>query len=102
MDNIRISFRNLDPSPGAEALVRQRVSELFHLDDRITLCRVVMEAGRRGYEPGRQYHVALDLVVPGSEIVARGADDELPTAIRGAFEQARRQLNELKHRHAGR
>jgi ribosome-associated translation inhibitor RaiA len=102
MDNLHISFRNLDPSPAAEEQVRRRAAELAHVDGRITACRVVMELGRHGHEPGNLFHVHLDVVVPGSEIVVREAHDDLYAAIRDAFEAARHRLQNNMHRHEGR
>lgn len=102
MDSLRISFRNLDPSPSAEELVRRRVAELVQADDRITSCRVVMEMGRHGHEPGNLFHVHLDVVVPGGEILVREAAEDLHLAIRETFDLARRRLQEYVRRHDGR
>jgi ribosome-associated translation inhibitor RaiA len=102
MDSLRISFRNLDHSPSAEELVRRRAAELMQTDDRITSCRVVMELGRHGHEPGNQFHVHLDLVVPGGEILVREARDDLLAAIRETFDVARRRLQDHVRRHDGR
>ena len=102
MDSLRISFRNLDPSPAAEEQVRHRAAELMQADGRITSCRVVMELGRHGHEPGSQFHVHLDVVVPGGEIVVREARGDLHAAIRDAFGEARRRLQDHAHRHNGR
>lgn len=102
MDSLRISFRNLDHSPSAEELVRRRAAELIQSDDRITSCRVVMEMGRHGHEPGNLFHVHLDVVVPGGEILAREANSDLHAAIREAFDVARRRLQEHVRRHDGR
>lgn len=102
MDSLRISFRNLDPSPSAEEQVRRRVAELIQTDDRITSCRVVMELGRHGHDPGTQFHVHLDVLVPGGEILVREARDDLHAAIRETFDLARRRLQDHARRHDGR
>jgi ribosome-associated translation inhibitor RaiA len=68
---VQITFRNLDTPPAAEAKVRERVEELEQFYDRITSCRVVVEAPNRHHREGRLYHIRVDLKVPGSEIVVK-------------------------------
>ena len=102
MDSLRISFRNLDPSPSAEEKVRRRAADLMKTDDRITSCRVVMEFGRHGHDPGNLFHVHLDVVVPGGEILVHEAGEDLHAAIRETFDVARRRLQEHVRRHDGR
>ena len=102
MDSLQISFRNFDPSEAAEQTVRRRAAELAQVFSRITSCRVVMESGRRGHDPGDLFHVHIDVVVPGNEIVVREANADLYAAIREAFDGARRRLQDHARRHEGR
>ena len=50
---LQITFHNLDPSPTVETKVRERVAELEQFYDRITSCRVMIEA------PSRRHHEGL-------------------------------------------
>ena len=95
---LQIAFRNMDASTAAEALVRQRTAELEQYSDRISGCRVVLDCVHPQNPLGRLYTVRIDLTVPGGSIVVnRGpgsdhAHDDLPVAIRDAFDTARRKL----------
>jgi ribosome-associated translation inhibitor RaiA len=97
---LQISFRGMDTSPATEALIRERAEKLDRFHDRITGCRVVVEASHRHQRKGRLYHVRVDLTVPGHEIVVgRERDDDhshedIKVAVRDAFDAARRQLED--------
>lgn len=107
MTTVQISFRNMDPVPSAEALVRSRVAELEQFSDRIGGCRVVLDAAHRRHRQGRTYDVRIELSVPGGPIVvSRNPDEdhaheELGVAIRDAFDAARRQLQDRMRRMEG-
>jgi ribosome-associated translation inhibitor RaiA len=104
---VQISFRGMGPSPSAEAQVRRRAEELEQFSDRVTACRVMMEAAHRRHRHGRIYHVRIDLSVPGGRLVtgrepgANHAHEDLHVAIRDAFDAARRRLQNHKQRLAG-
>jgi len=114
---VHITLRHMDSSPAVEELIHQEAAALNQYFDRITDCRVVVEAPHHHRQRGQAYHVHLDLGVPRKRIVARyepssipevGHDDnakpriagqgEAPAqkdaylAVRGAFNAARRQL----------
>lgn len=95
---VQISFRNIEASPAVEERVREKVAKLEQYHDRITSCRVVIEAPHRQHHKGKLYHVSIDLTLPGEEIVvARDpkddhAHEDVYVAIRDAFEAMRRQL----------
>jgi ribosomal subunit interface protein len=103
----QITFRNMGPSPAMETQIRQRLDELNHLFDRITGCRVVVEAAHRHQRKGRIYHVRVDLSVPGNEIVVKRdppehhAHEDMHVAIRDAFDAVRRQLEDHVRRSRG-
>ena len=82
-----------------EADMRRRFAELR---------RVVVEAASKHHRHGNPYHIHVDLVVPGSMIVVDRdsgnprAHEDPYTAVRDAFEAARRRLREHMRRHDGR
>lgn len=104
---VRIAFRSMDAPIGAEDNIRKHVADLERFYDRITACSVVVEADHRRHRQGRLYHVRINLMVPGREIVVRRepaehhAHEELPVAIRDAFDAARRQLEDHARRVRG-
>jgi ribosomal subunit interface protein len=103
MANLEISYRNMSASETVETLVRQRFAQLEKMYDRLTSCRVVIE---KGPEEGKTFHVRVDMVAPGREIVVRRdpkrAHADAPAAIRDAFDAARRQLEDHVRRMDGR
>lgn len=102
--DFHISFRGMEPSPAAEAQVRRRVEELEQFSDRISACRVVLEAVDRHHQHGRIYHARVDLTVAGGRVVAsrepgvNHAHEDLHVAIRDAFDAARRRLQDHMRR----
>lgn len=104
MGTIQISFRNMDPVPAAEAQIRTRIAELQLVSDRMTGCRVVLDAAHRHQRHGRLYDVHIELSVPGGPVVithGHGDDPahaELNVAVRDAFDAARRRLQDHMQR----
>ncbi|MGO8920622.1 MAG: HPF/RaiA family ribosome-associated protein [Stellaceae bacterium] len=104
---LQVTFRNLDASPAVEAKIRERVDELEQLYDRITSCRVVVEAPDRHHREGRLYHLRVDLRVPGREIVVKRdpsehhAHEDIYVAVRDCFDAVRRQLEDHLRRQRG-
>jgi len=97
---LQINFRNMDPSEAVEANVREKAMKLERFFDRITSCRVVIEAPHRHHHKGKLYSVRIDLAVPGKELVVthsgpkNHAHEDVYVAIRDAFGAAVRQLED--------
>jgi ribosome-associated translation inhibitor RaiA len=66
---LQITFHDIDPSEAIEARIQERAAKLEEFCDRITSCRVVVEAPHRRNHKGRLYSVRIDLTLPGAEIV---------------------------------
>jgi ribosomal subunit interface protein len=98
---VQISFRNMDPSPAIEAKIRERAGKLDRYYDRITGCKVVVEAPHRRHHQGKLFHVRIDITVPGGEILAtreparHHAHEDVYVAIRDAFHAVQRQLEDF-------
>ncbi len=97
---LQITFRGMEPSPTVETRVQEMVQRLDRHQDRITSCRVVIEAPHRRHHKGKLYTVAIDVTYPGGEVVAnRGkrfdhAHEDVYVAIRDAFNAVRRKLKD--------
>lgn len=65
----QITFRHMAVSHAVEARIHEEVAALEHCFNRITRCRVVVEAPHQHHRRGRGFHISIDLHVPGSEIV---------------------------------
>ena len=104
---LQISFHGLDPSPAVEARVRERAARIERHHGRITACRVVVESSARHGGKGHQFRVAIDVSVPGAEIVVNRtpakdkAHADVYVAVRDAFDAADRQLAEHFRRRRG-
>ncbi|HEX5136003.1 MAG TPA: HPF/RaiA family ribosome-associated protein [Planctomycetota bacterium] len=104
---VEITFRDLPRWEKAEDEVRKRAAELERYFDRITSCRVLIEAPHLHQQKGQIYHVRVDLTVPGREIVVkrdpadRKLHEDLYVAIRDAFRAARRQLQDYVRERRG-
>lgn len=104
---LQISFHGLDPSAAVEARVRERVARIERHHGRITACRVVIESGARHGRKGNLFRVAIDVSVPGAEVVVNRvpakdkAHADVYVAVRDAFDAADRQLAEHFRRRRG-
>ena len=105
---LQITFRNADPSPVIEEIVRVKASLLDRFCDDISSCRVVIDVPHRHHRSGNRYRLRLDITVPGDEFaITRGASEtpegkNLTAAVREAFDTAARLLEDYvrRRRHA--
>ena len=97
---LQIGFRGMPSSEAIEARVRARAAELERFHDRITGCRVMIEAPHRRHHRGKLFHVRIDVTVPGKELVVsrepadHHAHEDVYVAIRDAFDAAQRRLQD--------
>jgi ribosome-associated translation inhibitor RaiA len=122
---VQITWRDMAPSTAVGTKIREEAARLDEFYDRITSCYVTIEIPRR-YQNGKyQFHVRIDLIVPGAEIVVNheptlqrslqrlGGEErakwqellaphkDVYVAIRDAFKVARRKLKGYSHRQNG-
>ena len=86
----QITFRNMDASESIENYVRVRAAKLESFCERITDCRVIIEAPHRRHHKGKAFQVRIELSVPGREIVINHA----PTRLSAAESEAGTDLTE--------
>lgn len=99
---LQITVRDIPQSPALEALIREKAEKLEAMHARITSCRVVVESEGRHRTQGRAIAVKVDLRVPDHEIVVtRDHHEDAYVAVREAFEDAARQLQEIVRRERG-
>lgn len=100
---VRITARDVALSAAEEGVIRREVTKLEEFYDRIVGCRVLVETEHR-YPAGRSvaHAVRVEVYVPGGElVVTRSLHEELLTAIRLAFDAARRQVEDYARRQRG-
>lgn len=66
---IQITYRNMEPSPSVTARIRAEAAKLDRYFNRITSCRVSVEAPHRHQKWGELFHIRVELGVPRGEIV---------------------------------
>jgi cold shock CspA family protein/ribosome-associated translation inhibitor RaiA len=92
---LKITFRDMAPSPAIEANIREKAAKLDSLYDRIMSCRVIVEAPHRHHHKGKTYEVRIDLTVPGGELVINRAPKRLAAAKLNRSEEAEKEFTEV-------
>jgi ribosome-associated translation inhibitor RaiA len=96
----QIAFHQMPTSPALEAHIRRAVDGLETHFDRMTGCRVSVEAPHRHHRHGRLYRVVIEIGMPGGRVVVGRSPDEhaahsdAHVAVRDAFRAARRRLDD--------
>jgi ribosome-associated translation inhibitor RaiA len=104
---VQITFRNTSESKSISHLIEEESRKLDHFYPRIMACRVAVEVPHRHQHKGKLYQVRVDLTIPRKEIVVnrvpaeRAAHSDAYLAVRHAFRQARRQLQEYTQSRRG-
>lgn len=104
---LQLTFHDIDSSEAIEAKIRERATKLEEFSDRITSCRIVVEAPHRRNHKGRLYVVRIDVSLPGADIVVNRepqlnhAHEDVYVAIRDAFNAAQRQIQDYVRRRRG-
>jgi cold shock CspA family protein/ribosome-associated translation inhibitor RaiA len=121
---VQVTFRNIQDMAGLEEMVKKEAAKLERFYDRITSCRVVVERPQRA-KSGKLFHVRIDLGLPTGELVIKhtptlhGTLQDIKTeksrreaesvlvhktpqrAIREAFREMRRRLQDYSRRQEG-
>jgi ribosome-associated translation inhibitor RaiA len=105
--SLTLTFRHIDRSGALEERARELGSRLERFSDRVTQCHMTLEGpdGRRG--TGASYLVKIDMTVPGAQIHADSlhadgaAHEDIYLALRDAFNNAKRQLQDLHRDRSG-
>ncbi|HHT9159905.1 MAG: HPF/RaiA family ribosome-associated protein [Planctomycetota bacterium] len=95
---LQITSRNLELTEPIKADIHEHAEKLDKYYNHIMSCRVAVEA-----MPNRSlYNVRIDMTVPGVELVVkRDPNTDLYIAIRDAFHDARRELEDFARRQRG-
>jgi hypothetical protein len=102
---LTITFRHVPRSGALESAARDLGHQLQSLHSRITACHIVMEGKPNAGEEVPQFAVRIHLSVPGAQIHADSAQpsgsaySEARTALRAAFDNAKRQIDAFRRRH---
>ncbi len=104
---VQIRFKDMPASAQVERLCRAEAEKLERYHGRITACHVCVSCPHQRHRKGNHYHVRVDLVIPGSELVVdrtpaeHASHETLALAVREAFDAARRRLEDATRRMRG-
>lgn len=99
---LQLTFHGMDSSPAIDAAARQKVQHLERFYAGIMSCRVVVELLQKHQNQGRPFGVRIDLTLPGHELVVNRVENEdVYVALRDAFDDMTRQLEDLARRQRG-
>jgi ribosomal subunit interface protein len=104
---LQITYRDMDPTPGMDAAIRDKVDHLQRYHPRIVRCHVVVDAPHASQHHPHHFRVMFNLTIPGKEIVAAKENHDKPEqrdfyiALRDSYEAARRQLESEREKAQG-
>lgn len=104
---VQVTFRDMATSPAVEAAIREKAETFERFADRITNCRVVVEAPHQRHRKGKLYQVHIDLGLAGGSLVVgregpmNHAHEDIYVAIRDSFRAATRMLEEHERKRRG-
>lgn len=96
-----IAFVDSAASPAVRSQIEENLLRLCHFYDRITFARVYVRIPHKHRAQGRQFHVHIQLDLPGRRLAASReteADDrraDIHRAVRDAFAKITRQLEDF-------
>ena len=99
---LQITARDIDLTDAIRTDITEKAAKLDSFCDRIMRCRVVIESPRRHQHEGKLYSVHIYMTVPGTELmVKRELNKDLYVALRDAFRDARRKLEDFVREQRG-
>lgn len=99
---LEIRFIGMEASDAVEAAARKKADKLDRFRPDIMTCRVTIELAERHQHQGRPFAVRLDVTVPDHELcVDRVRDEDVYVALRDAFDDMTRQLEDSVRRVRG-
>jgi ribosome-associated translation inhibitor RaiA len=103
---LTVSFKGVPVSEGVRTACWNEAEKLDRYFDRITSCHVTVSLPQH-QRKGNHYDIHVRLAVPGGEIVVSHAptehkgDEKPQLAVREAFDEVRRQLQDYARRQRG-
>lgn len=99
---LQIRFVGMDASEAIDAAARGKADKLDHFRPDIMACRVTIELENKHQHQGRPFAVRIDVTVPDHEFsVDRVHDEDVYVALREAFDDMKRQLEDSLRRVRG-
>lgn len=99
---IQITIRGIPETVAIETRIREKIEKLERFYNHIIACSAVVDVPEKRQHQGKLFNVRLEIIVPGKEItIKRDLHEDLYVAIRDAFKDAVRQLEEYARKQRG-
>lgn len=99
---VHIQFHGMEPSAALEASAREHALKLESFAPDLMTCRVTIDLEEKHKHQGRPFGVRIDLTLPGHELVVnRVHHEDVYVALRDAFDDMRRQIEEVVRKRSG-
>jgi ribosomal subunit interface protein len=99
---LEMRFLGMEPSPAIESVAQRKAGKLDQFRPDIMTCRVTVELKDKHHHQGKCFAVRVDVTVSGHELsVGRVHDDDVYVALREAFDDMKRQLQDSVRRVQG-
>jgi ribosome-associated translation inhibitor RaiA len=99
---VQIQFHGMTHSDALAASAREHAHKLELFTSDITACRVVIDLEEKHKHQGHPFSVRIDLTLPGHELVVnRVQHEDANVALREAFDNMKRQLEDVVRRRRG-
>jgi ribosome-associated translation inhibitor RaiA len=99
---LQIAFLGVEPSEALEQAAERRAHKLDRFCPDIIACRVSIELVDKHRNQGRAFAVRIDVTLPGHElIVGRVEDEDAHVALRDAFDDMQRRVEDTVRRVRG-
>jgi ribosomal subunit interface protein len=94
---LEITVRDIENTAAIDAKIRKKAEKLEQIYDRITFCRVGIDAQQKNQHQGKLFQVNIELDVPGKVLMVNNnshRNEDLYVAIRDSFNAMKRQLED--------
>jgi ribosome-associated translation inhibitor RaiA len=99
---LQIRFLGMEPSDAVESAARKKAEQLDRFCPDLMSCRVTIEQTHKHQHQGRPFAVRLDVRLPDHELsVDRVHDEDVYVALRDAFDDMKRQVEDSVRRTRG-
>lgn len=99
---VHIQFHGMAPLDALETRAREHAHKLESFASDLMACHIVVDLGQKHQHRGRPYSVRIDLTLPGHELVVnRVQHEDAYIALRDAFDDMTRQLEDAVRRRRG-
>ena len=101
---LQITFDGIEHSEAIEKIIRSKANNIGKFYERISICRVTIEAPHNHHHKGKLYNVKVVMHLPGRTISSNRnpelhqSHEDIYVAIRDAFKETKRQLQDYIHR----